>query len=132
MSRSTFILLASLYGLLLSVGMLFAPEALLQTYGNPVKDTLHIVLFQFLGMSNLAVGIIGLLVRNAEPSLGLRAYLTGSAVNIIGGVALGVYHVTMLGIPNSTFFTVDSLWRLALGLGMMYYLMRLKPVVRLA
>ncbi|MBC7891380.1 MAG: hypothetical protein H7Y12_04130 [Sphingobacteriaceae bacterium] len=132
MSRSTFILVVSLYGLLLSLGMLFAPEPLLQGYGNPVKDTLHVVLFQFLGMSNLGVAIIGLLIRNAEPSLGLRAFLTGQAVTLVGGVALGVYHVTMMGVPNSTFFTVDSLWRLALGLGMVYYLMRLKPVASLA
>lgn len=132
MSRPTFILLLSLYGLLLSLGMIFASEALLRGYGTPTTDLLHVALFQFLGISNLGVSVIGLLIRNAESSLGLRAFLTGQAVTILGGVAAGVYHVTVLGLPNSTFFTVDSLWRLALGLGTVYYLMRLKPVVRLA
>lgn len=127
MPRSTFILLVSLYGLLIVIGMLVAPEAMLQVYGIPIIDKFHIALYQFLGMPILGLSVIGLLIRNAEPSLGLRAYLTGHATNILCFVALSVYQVTVRGLPASTFFTVDSLWRLGLGLGLVYYLTRLKP-----
>ena len=131
MSRSTFILLVSLYSLLVIMGMLFAPEALLQVYGIPIIDKFHVALYQFLGMPILGLSVIGLMIRNAGPSLGLRAYLIGNAVNLLSFVALSVYLVTVRGLPSSTFFTIDSVWRLALGLGLIYYLMRLKPGVQI-
>ncbi|MBO0938961.1 hypothetical protein J2I47_20580 [Fibrella sp. HMF5335] len=132
MNRTMFITLVSLYGILIVLGMLIAPQAMLQVYGIPALDKFHIALFQLMGMPILGLNVIGLLIRNAETGQGVRAYMTGQAVNLIGFSLLSIYHVIVHGIPSSTFFVVDTGWRVVLGLGMVYYLMRLKPVANLA
>lgn len=129
MSRSTLILVVSVYGLLVVLGMLVAPAALLQDFGVPAPDKYHLALYQLMGMPILGLSVVGLMIRNAEPSVGLRAFLAGHAVNLIGFVALSAYESIARDIPVSTLFVVDSLWRLALGLGLAYHLTRLKPVV---
>lgn len=132
MTRSTFITLVSLYSILIVLGMLIAPQAMLQVYGIPALDKFHIALFQLMGMPILGISVIGLLIRNAESGQGLRAYLAGNAVNLIGFSLLNVYQVIVQEVPISTFFVADTGWRVALGMGMVYYLLRLKPVVGLA
>lgn len=132
MSRSTLILIVSIYGLLVVLGMLVAPATLLQDFGIPAPDKYHLALYKLMGMPILGLCVVGLMIRNAEPSLGLRAFLTGQAVNLIGFVALSAYESIGRDIPVSTLFLVDSLWRLALGLGLVYHLTRLKPVVGMA
>ncbi|MCY7350131.1 MAG: hypothetical protein LH606_05630 [Cytophagaceae bacterium] len=132
MSRSTFILLLSIYGFLLAAGMLFAPAALLAGYGQPRVDNTHVAIFQFLGIANLGLNIIGLLVRNAEPSPGLRAYLAGTTITLFGGVVLGVYHVLAGIAPADPTFLIDTGWRFLLGVGAGYYLVKLNDPARAA
>lgn len=132
MSRSTFILIVSVYSLLVVLAALLAPEALLKTNGVPAADKYHLALQQLMAMPILGLSVVGLMIRNAEPSVGLRAYLAGNATNLIGFVALTAYISIARDIPVSTPFLVDSLWRLALGLGLVYYLVRLKPVAGVA
>ena len=132
MSRSTFILIVSVYSLLVVLAALLAPEALLKTNGVPAPDKYHLALQQLMALPILGLSVVGLMVRNAEPSVGLRAYLAGNATNLIGFVALTAYLSITRDIPVSTPFLVDSLWRLLLGLGLVYYLVRLKPVVGVA
>ena len=132
MTRSTFITLVSVYSILLVLGMLIAPQAMLQVYGIPALDKFHIALFQLMGVPILGISVIGLLVRNAQSGQGLRAYLTGNAVNLIGFSLLNVYQEIVQEMPISTFFVADTAFRVALGLGMVYYLVRLKPVASLA
>ena len=66
MTRATFITLVSLYSILLVLGMLVAPQAMLQVYGIPALDKFHVALFQLMGMPILGISVIGLLVRNVE------------------------------------------------------------------
>jgi len=132
MSRSTFILLISLYGLLLAVGMLFAPVALLAGYGNPRVDNTHIAIFQFLGIATLGLNTVGLMIRNTEPSPGLRAYLAGTTVTLFGGVVLGVYQVLVGISPPDPTFLIDTGWRFLLGVGAGYYLLKLNEPARVA
>jgi hypothetical protein len=127
MSRSTFILIVSVYSLLVVLYMWFIPVAALVGFGVPAPDKYHIAQHQLMSMPILGLSIVGLMIRHAEPSLGLRAYLTGNATNLIGFTALTAYESFARDIPFTTLFVVDSLWRLALGLGLVYYLVRLKP-----
>jgi len=92
-SRSTLILIVSVYGLLVVLGMLVAPEALLQGFGVPAPDKYHLAQHQLMGMPILGLSVIGLMIRNAEPSLGLRAYLAGNATNLIAFTALTAYEI---------------------------------------
>lgn len=132
MSRSTFILIVSVYSLLVVLYMWFVPTAALEGFGVPAPDKYHLALHQLMSMPILGLSVVGLMIRNAEPSVGLRAYLAGNATNLIGFVALTAYISIVRDIPLTTLFLVDSLWRLLLGLGLAYYLVRLKPAVGMA
>jgi flagellin-like protein len=121
MNRSLFMLLSGIYGLLLFIAMVFATIPTLQNYGVPNVDLSHISIMQFLGVSTGALALLLVLNRNAPNAYTLQTLLLAQGVYILTGVLLGVYHVYALNVPNSTFFVVDSLFRLALGLGFLYY-----------
>ncbi len=114
-------LLAGVYGILLFMAMVFATTLTLQSYGVPDANLNHISIMQFLGVSTGALALLLVLNRNATNTYTLRTLLLAQALYILAGVVLGVYHVYGLNVPNSTFFVVDSLFRLALGLGFLYF-----------
>lgn len=124
MSRSLFLLLAGIYGLLLFLAMVFATTPTLQNYGVPNVDLNHISVMQFLGVSTGALALLLVLNRNAPNTYTLRTLLLAQALYILAGVVLGVYHVYGLNVPSSSFFIGDSIFRLLLGLGFAYFYSR--------
>lgn len=124
MSRSLFLLLTGIYGFLLTLVMVFAPEAAIRNYGAPEVNLNQIALMQFLGLSTGAIALMTLLNRKAPNSYTLRTLLLAQALLLMGGVALGIYHATVVHVPMNSFFIGDSLFRLALGLGFMYFYSR--------
>jgi uncharacterized membrane protein YsdA (DUF1294 family) len=124
MSRSLFLLLVGLYAALIAVAMIFAPEAALKNYGIPTVDVNHIDLIQFLGGSTGALSGLMLHNRTAPNSFALRSLLLVLAVHSVAGAVLGMYHTYVQHTPSSTFFVVDSLFRLALGAGFLYFYTR--------
>ncbi|MEZ0608535.1 hypothetical protein ACAW74_08470 [Fibrella sp. WM1] len=121
MKRSHFLLIAGAYGVLLALTMLFLTESSLTNYGVPKVDVDHIAIMQFLGANVGALSLMTLLNRNQPNSYPLRTLLLAQASEILTGVVLGIYHVLVLHVPFSTFFVVDTLFRLVLGLGFVYY-----------
>jgi|GEM_PF-2545093 len=121
MNRSLFLLLSGAYGILLFLAMVFATTPTLQSYGVSNADLSHISIMQFLGVSTGAFALLLVLNRNATNTYTLRTLLLSQALYILAGVVLGVYHVYVLNVPNSAFFVGDSLFRLALGLGFLYF-----------
>lgn len=121
MSRSLFLLLSGVYGILLFLAMVFATTPTLQSYGVPNVDLNHISIMQFLGVSTGALALLLVLNRNAPNTYTLRTLLLAQTLYILAGVLLGVYHVYALNVPNNAFFVGDSLFRLALGLGFLYF-----------
>ena len=121
MTRSLFLLISGAYGMLLFLAMVFATTPTLQNYGASNVDLNHISVMQFLGVSTGALALLLVLNRNAPNTYTLRTLLLAQALYILAGVVLGVYHVYVLNVPNSAFFIGDSLFRLVLGLGFLYY-----------
>ncbi|MBC8153684.1 MAG: hypothetical protein H7Z72_12305 [Bacteroidetes bacterium] len=121
MSRSLFLLITGIYTTLLSLSMVFATEMSLISYGTPQVDLSHVSIMQFLGVSSMGLGLLALLNRHAPNSAALRNTLLALAVTTLAGIVLGIYHVYLLHVPFSTFFVVDSLFRLVLGLGYLYF-----------
>jgi hypothetical protein len=117
-------LLTGIYGLLLALAMVFAPEAAIRNYGAPEVNLNHIAVMQFLGLSTGAIALMTLLNRNASSSDPLRTLLLAQALLLVSGVVLGIYHAIVVHVPMNTFFIGDSLFRLALGLGFVYFYYR--------
>ena len=121
MSRSIFLLLAGIYGLLLTISMVFTPELAIRSYGSPETNLYHIALMQFLGLSTGATALMNLLNSNAPNSYTLRTLLLAQALLLVGGVALGIYHAVVVHVPMNSLFIGDSVFRLVLGLGFVYF-----------
>lgn len=121
MSRSLFLLMTGIYGLLLTLAMVFAPEAAIRNYGAPEVSLNQIALMQFLGLSTGAIALMTILNRKAPNSYTLRTLLLAQALLLIGGIVLGIYHATVVHVPMNSFFIGDSLFRLALGFGFVYF-----------
>jgi small basic protein len=124
MSRSLFLLIVGIYAALLATAMLFAPKAALENYGILSVDINHSNLIQFLGVSTGALSGLMLHNRNAPNSFALRSLLLTLAVHSTAGAVLGMYHTYVQHTPSSTFFVVDSVFRLALGAGFLYFYTR--------
>lgn len=121
MNRPAFLLLTGIYSALLAISMVFAPEMALKNYGVPSVDVSHIAVMQFLGLSVGGFSIMLFLNRNAPNSFALRTLLLAEAANTLAGVILGVYHTYVLQVPISAFFVGDSVLRMALGIGFLYF-----------
>ena len=124
MSRSSFMLLAGMYSLPLTLVMVFSPEAAIRNYGAPAVNPNQLALMQFPGLSTGATALMTLLNRNAHNSYTLRTLLLAQALLLMGGVGLGIYHTTVVHVPMNSFFVADSLFRLLLGLGFAYFYTR--------
>ncbi len=121
MTRSLFLLLAGIYSAVLAVAMVFFTEASLKNYGVPTVDVTHISVMQFLGVATGAFGLLSLLNRNVPNSFSLRTILMAQGYVSLARVLLGIYHVYVFHVPFSAFFVGDTLFRLALGLGFVYF-----------
>jgi ABC-type sugar transport system permease subunit len=121
MSRSIFLLINGIYGAVLALSMIFAPTAALESYGAANIDLNHISTMQFLGVANLGFAALAFLNRNAPNSIALRNSLLATAIVVFGGVVLGLYNAYAMNVPYSTFFIGDTLFRLALGLAILYF-----------
>lgn len=121
MTRSLFLLISGIYSALLSLTMLFFAKSALESYGAPTNDLSHISTMQFLGVANIGFAVLALLNRNAPNSVALRNSLLATAIVVFGGVLKGMYDVFVLHPPMNGFFIGDTVFRLLLGLGLVYF-----------
>jgi hypothetical protein len=121
MSRSLFLLIVGGYNALLGLSMIFLAEPSLNSYGVPTVDLAHISVMQYLGVSTGGIGLLAFLNRNAPNSVSLRNALLMLAVTGFGGIAKGLYDIFVLHPPMSAFFVGDTVFRLALSIGFVYF-----------
>ena len=121
MSRSLFLLILGIYGVLLALSMVFFAKSALESYGAPTDDLSHISTMQFLGVANIGFAVLALLNRNAPNFIALRNSLLASAIVVFGGVLKGLYDLFVLHPPMSAFFIGDTVFRLLVGLGLVYF-----------
>ncbi len=121
MSRSLLLLIVGIYDTLLAVTMIFMAEPSLKNYGAPTVDLTHISVMQYLGTSTAAVALLCFLSRNAPNSVGLRNSLLVIGLTGLFGIVKGLYDIFVLHPPMSAFFIGDTVLRLALALGVLYF-----------
>lgn len=121
MSRSVFLLIVGIYNALLALSMIFMAEPSLKNYGVPAVDLAHISVMQYLGVTNGGLAILCFLNRNAPNSVGLRNALLMLAITGLAGIVKGLYDLFILHPPMSAFFVGDTVFRLALSAGLLYF-----------
>ena len=121
MSRSLFLLIVGCYNVLLGLAMTFLAEPSLKNYGVPSVDLAHISVMQYLGVSTVGIGLLAFLNRNAPNSISLCNTLLMLAVTGFAGIVKGLYDIFVLHPPMSAFFIGDTVFRLALSIGFVYF-----------
>ena len=75
---------------------------------------------QYVGAATGCFALLALLNRNAPNSVSLQTLLLVMAVLLLAGILMGIYQIYILNSPVSGFFIGDSLFRLVLGLSLVY------------
>lgn len=122
MKRSTFMLISSIYGVLLGAILIFAPSEAMKTYGYQTLDNLHTDLSIHLGGLVLVLAIFLFLHRNSENEGIVNLLLLMNCIASITGALYDIYALKHAAeyLPTSGY--VDIALRLIIGLVTAYYL----------
>lgn len=126
MSRSTFILIISIYGILQGTAMLFIPTVVSKNFGGDPTNNFELALWGFFGIINIANCIIFLNFRKSTDNQLVKIYLLviGLAYFAIFGFSIFNHFVRNLPFNNSS--PVDyTLW-IFFGAGALYYWNKIK------
>jgi hypothetical protein len=121
MTRSTFILIICIYGMLQGLAMLFVPKIVSKNFGGDPTNNFEMALWGFFGIINIANNIIFLNLRKSNDNQLVKIFLLviGLAYFAIFGFSIFNHFVRSLPFNNSS--PVDyTLWIL-FGAGALYY-----------
>ena len=124
MKTSNYILFLAIYGGITGAMMLLDGKGSLETYGVSA-DPYHVVIMEYLGISNLAMAALIFFVRNEVSLKVLRIILIISAIEMLCSSLKGFYDVQISGVPGNTFFWVDAIIRFLVGLISIFITLRI-------
>ncbi|MBK6976009.1 MAG: hypothetical protein IPH28_01890 [Cytophagaceae bacterium] len=124
MKTSNYIFFLAIYGGITGAMMLLDGKGSLETYGVSA-DPYHVVIMEYLGISNLAMAALIFFVRNEVSLKVLRIILIISAIEMLGSSLKGFYDVQISGVPGNTFFWVDAIIRFLVGLISIFITLRI-------
>lgn len=128
MKTSYYLLFLAIYGGLTGVMMLLNGKSSLETYGV-TPDQYHIVIMEYLGISNLAMAAVVYFIRNEVSVKVLRTILIISAIEMIGSSLKGFYDVQISGVESNTFFWVDAIIRALVGCISLFMVFKISPKI---
>ena len=114
MKTSNYLLFLAIYGGITGAMMLLDGKGSLETYGVSA-DQYHVVIMEYLGISNLTLAALMFFVRNEVSVKVLRIILIISAIEMIGSSLKGFYDVQISGVQGNTFFWADAIIRALVG-----------------
>lgn len=121
MSRSTFLLIVSVYLMALGLFGLVVPAQATGYFGGDSTNEYQVALFRFIGVLNAGLGFIGLLLRRQGNQDTMRTALLGFAWLGLASLAAGMYNAYVVKIPlQSTAYFDWAVWG-GLGLASLYY-----------
>ncbi|WP_435356712.1 hypothetical protein [Emticicia sp. SJ17W-69] len=121
MKRSTFMLISSIYGLLLGAILVISPSEAMKTYGYTSLDFLHNDLSIHLGLLVLIIAAYLLIKRNSENQELVNTILWMNFIATITGALYDIYalkHITEM--PTLGYFDIGL--RLVIGITTAFYL----------
>jgi hypothetical protein len=124
MKRSLFLLISGIIGLLFGSMFLFTSSSAAEGFGiSPTPQTL--MLLRAMGEAIFAMGVMGILVRNAGDSKALKAILIFNV--IYHGLALvNDFYCLQLGIIDFTKTLPAIIVHLFIGIGSLYFALKIK------
>ncbi len=121
MKTSNFLTFLSIYGFIVGGMMLFNAVGSLQNYGVQPIDQYHLVILQYLGITNIGSALIAFLFRNSSDPYAFRNIVMVTAFTCIASFLKACYDIFLLHVPSNTFFWVDMSFRLLVGFVCLYF-----------
>ena len=130
MNRKTFLTIASVIGLLISLFGMLAPEVFLANVKMAAPNATAIVMGRTACVFLFSISLMAFLVRDHEDSPTLEAFLTANLI-----MQLGIMPVDPLAYLNGVFstywsFVPNTIVHILLAGGFAYYLVKLKKARR--
>jgi hypothetical protein len=124
MKFSTFMIIASILGLIFGLGFILFPVQLMASYGVTLSDG-GLWVSRYLGSAFIGIGLVAFLARNAGHSETLGAIVLGNFVLSLTGLVVAFLD-SLLGTGNAlTWLNVVIYLFLSLGFG---YFQFIQPV----
>jgi len=124
MKTSNFLLFLTIYGFITGGMMLFNAGGSLVNFGVQPIDQYHIVILQYLGLTDIALSLIVFLLRNEQSSTVIKSLLITYLFITIGSFLKACYGVFLQNVPSNTFFWVDMSFRVLVGLVCVFFLLK--------
>ena len=121
MTRSTFILIVTIYEFLLGFVLLFLPEFAVSNYAGNPNNVHETSTMRFVGALQIGFNFIGLAIRTSADTKVVRAYLLGTGFIFLASLAIGLYYVLTNQVPFLTSNWLDVAAWTSLGLGCLYF-----------
>ena len=124
MKTSNFLTFLAVYGFITGAMMLFNAAGSLQNYGVQPIDQYHLIILQYLGISNISLALVIFLFRNSSDPFAFRNIVMATAFTTISSFLKACYDIFLLHVPSNTFFWVDMSFRLLVGIVALYFAFR--------
>ena len=121
MKTSNFLLFLAIYGFITGGMMLFNAAGSLENFGVLLIDQTHIVILQYLGLTDIALSLVVFLQRNEQSTSVIKSLLITYLFITIGSFLKALYDVYLVNVPSNTFFWIDMSFRLLVGLVCVYF-----------
>jgi hypothetical protein len=123
MKTSNILLFFAIYAFIVGVMQLFNANGSLVNYGVQPIDQYHIVILQYLGLVNIAAGLMYYRLRNEQSVNIISTMLIYGIITCVGSFFKACYDIFLKDVPSNTFFWIDMSFRLLVGLACVYFLL---------
>ncbi len=123
MKTSKILLFFAIYAFIVGLMQLFNANGSLVNYGIQPIDQFHIVILQYLGLVNIAAGLMYYRLRNERSVNVISTMLLYGIITCVGSFFKACYDIFLKDVPSNTFFWIDMIFRLLVGLVCVYFLL---------
>lgn len=121
MKTNTFILIVSVYSLLLGLPAVFAPTLASDYFGQSSPTTNELSLFNFLGGYQIAMGYLGYVAYRSTEKAIRRAWLLSITFLTFFALIVYIYNLNVRHMPpHKTLYMDCTIWAI-MGLSALYF-----------
>jgi len=121
MKTNTFILIVSVYSLLLSLPAIFAPGLALEYFGGTVGNMNEHSSINFIGGYQLAMGYLGFIAYRSTDSAVRRGWLLAIAFLTIFAIGVYVFNLNVRKMPPTPTLYFDMAFWACMAVGALYF-----------
>ena len=125
MKTSNLLLFFAIYAFVVGVMQLFNANGSLVNYGVQPIDQYHVVILQYLGLINIAAGLMYYRLRHEQSVIVISTMLIYGIITCIGSFLKACYDIFLKEVPSNTFFWIDMSFRLLVGFVCAFYLFKI-------